>query len=93
MLRLASMLQCILLLATSPLGLLFIASMVQTAAGTKSLEDPAKLLTESMQTASHGLLLAVVDMHMFGNWMFNLIAVAMFPIWLIFWALLWTDPY
>ena len=54
--------------------------------------DPLLLLKDAWQGAQSALLYSVVDAHMYGVWTFTLGTFSYWPLWLLFWALLWTDP-
>ncbi|CAH1778784.1 unnamed protein product [Owenia fusiformis] len=89
--RLSFYLQAFLLLLISPLFLVIAASLLQHSLFDK-YSDPVTLLHQTWQTAQHGVLIAVIDNDLYGNWLFSLATLGVLPLWLMFWALLWTYP-
>ncbi len=62
------------------------------AARTLSSDNMLSMAYKTLKSAQSAALSTVLDAHMYGNWLYTLVTVAVFPNWLMFWALLWTNP-
>lgn len=91
--RLVNWGQYVLLQLISPLSLLFVVSSVEhlPLLGAKR-PDPLDVAQRTLKSAQSSLVLTVIDAHMYGNWLHTLVTCVLFPNWLLFWALLWTNP-
>ena len=85
--RLGHWFQVLLLLAVSPLTLIYVAGLVQTQV-SKVTEDTMVAAWENAQDA---LLISVVDSYMYSNWLFSVATLLLFPNWLLFWSILWSS--
>ena len=63
-----------------------------TAARTITTDSMISMGYKTLKSAQTAALTTVVDAYMYGNWLYTLVTVAVFPNWLMFWALLWTNP-
>ena len=95
--RLHNLLQFTALFLISPLILLFAIGAINNVIATSSTSSPSDVtmtshIKASWEGAQHVLLLSAIDAHMYGSWTFGLVTLAFWPIWMIFWALMWTEP-
>ncbi|XP_064640517.1 glycosylphosphatidylinositol anchor attachment 1 protein-like [Lineus longissimus] len=94
--RILLVLQGLFLLLSSPVVLIFLANLIQTAltlnpVAAAALRPDGNLFTEAWLSFQHGVFWTVIDGHLFGNWLFSLMVFAVFPCWLLFWAVLWGN--
>lgn len=73
---------------TSPLALLFIASLVSTLDNDYLYQFGS--ITEKLVTAfesmKEGIFLSILDRYLFANWTYMAFSFAIFPSWLMFWV-------
>ena len=87
-----NLVQFLLLLLVSPLGLVYIGSVVNEVVVEK-VTDAAVLLPRAWESTQSALLMALINNNLFANWTFSLVSLVIFPTWLMFWSLLWTKPH
>jgi len=86
-----NLVQFLLLLLVSPLGLVYIGSVVNEVVVEK-VTDAAVLLPRAWESTQAALLMSLINNNLFANWTFSLVSLVIFPTWLMFWSLLWTKP-
>ena len=89
--RYVNFVQYLLLQLISPLFLLFVVSSLPHLHLFQTKADIGDIFSKIFKSAQGSVLSAVIDSHMYGNWLHTLITGAVFPNWLMFWALLWTN--
>ncbi|KAK2187644.1 hypothetical protein NP493_159g04034 [Ridgeia piscesae] len=89
--RVVNLVQFLLLLLVSPLGLVYIGSVVNEVVVEK-VTDAAVLLPRAWESTQAALLMSLINNNLFANWTFSLVSLVIFPTWLMFWSLLWTKP-
>jgi len=88
--RILRWLQYLLMLAISPLSLLYFACVIHHC--FTKWATVGELHFAAWASTQEALLKSVIDGYLFGNWTYSLIAVALYPVWVLMWALLWTQP-
>ena len=89
--RYVNFVQYLLLQLISPLFLLFVVSSLPHLHLFQTKLDIVDIFNKILKSAQGSVLSAVIDSHMYGNWLHTLVTGAVFPNWLMFWALLWTN--
>lgn len=91
--RLVNLIQYLLLLAISPMGLLYLSSLaasIMSHGGAVSGEEIGVIHAKAWSGVQLAVMTGVVDGGLLGCWTYGLVVAAIFPCWLMFWSLMWT---
>ncbi|XP_072947948.1 glycosylphosphatidylinositol anchor attachment 1 protein [Epargyreus clarus] len=80
------MFQRVLCLLFQPL-LLLSAGMIVYARGLFPGEGVGDTLERGRDAAMQGVMFSIVDSMIYGNWLFNVVTLVIFPMWLILWQI------
>ena len=90
--RLGSWAQFFMLLAVSPLGLIFMAAAVQHVIyKPDALSAPLELVSGAWVGTQAAMLWAVVDGHLIGSITYTLFSLALVPVWCMFWSMQYAE--
>ena len=71
--------------------MLYIASIINHLISNK-FTSVGEVHSKAWLGVQQALVVAVVDGHMVHNWTYSLVAIVIYPTWLMFWSLLWARP-
>lgn len=88
--RLLTILQALLLIVISPVGIMIITQLLHSlATGEVTLK---KLnIVESLLNSQDSLIYALIDHMVYNNYLMYVATMVIYPVWLMMWSLIWMN--
>lgn len=84
------MLQSLLILIASPLGIAIAGQVAYSLVNGTVTLDTLKVSTV-LTTAQDHVVYTLIDHLVFNNYIFYVISLALYPIWLMMWSVIWMN--